>query len=132
MNHVGLFADGVAVKRVGEEPFRLAQEVVDEVILVNTDEICAAIEALPKNCAKLYVYYTGHGYKEDGGGMVTRGADGKPAHLSWAMLRDKLKALEQSQRKQDKRDQRDAANPEKAADKAGRGGRAGMKQRPRR
>ena len=49
-----------------------------------------------------------------------------------AALRDKLKALEQSQRKQDKRDQRDAANPEKAADKAGRGGRAGMKQRPRR
>ncbi|MBK7156335.1 MAG: excinuclease ABC subunit UvrB [Sandaracinaceae bacterium] len=49
-----------------------------------------------------------------------------------AALRDKLKALEQSQRKQDKRDQRDAANPEKAAEKAGRGGRAGMKQRPRR
>lgn len=41
---VGLFADGVAVKQVGEEPFRLAKLYVDEVITVNTDEICAAIK----------------------------------------------------------------------------------------
>lgn len=41
---VGLFADGVAVKQVGAEPFRLAQRYVDEVITVNTDEICAAIK----------------------------------------------------------------------------------------
>ncbi len=41
---VGIFADGVAVKQVGEEPFRLAQKFVDEVILVSTDEICAAIK----------------------------------------------------------------------------------------
>ncbi len=44
LDRVGIFADGVAVKRVGEEPFRLAQQYVDEVILVNTDEICAAIQ----------------------------------------------------------------------------------------
>lgn len=44
MDQVGLFADGVAVKQVGEEPFRLAQKYVDEVITVNTDEICAAIK----------------------------------------------------------------------------------------
>ncbi len=44
LERVGIFADGVAVKRVGEEPFRLAQQYVDEVILVNTDEICAAIQ----------------------------------------------------------------------------------------
>jgi threonine dehydratase len=44
LERVGLFADGVAVKRVGEEPFRLAQLYVDEVILVNTDQICAAIQ----------------------------------------------------------------------------------------
>ncbi len=44
LERVGIFADGVAVKRVGEEPFRLAQKYVDEVILVNTDEICAAIQ----------------------------------------------------------------------------------------
>jgi threonine dehydratase len=41
---VGIFADGVAVRRVGEETFRLAQRYVDEVILVSTDEICAAIQ----------------------------------------------------------------------------------------
>jgi len=44
IEQVGLFADGVAVKQVGAEPFRLAQSHVDEVITVNTDEICAAIK----------------------------------------------------------------------------------------
>ncbi|KJV05092.1 threonine ammonia-lyase, biosynthetic [Methylocucumis oryzae] len=44
IQQVGLFADGVAVKQVGAEPFRLAQKYVDEVITVNTDEICAAIK----------------------------------------------------------------------------------------
>lgn len=44
LDHVGLFADGVAVKEVGEETFRLCREFVDEVILVNSDEICAAIK----------------------------------------------------------------------------------------
>ncbi|MEN6628402.1 MAG: threonine ammonia-lyase, biosynthetic [Sulfuricella sp.] len=41
---VGIFADGVAVKQVGEETFRLCRELVDEVILVDTDAICAAIK----------------------------------------------------------------------------------------
>lgn len=41
---VGLFADGVAVKQVGEETFRLCREYVDEILLVDTDEICAAIK----------------------------------------------------------------------------------------
>ncbi len=40
---VGIFADGVAVRQVGVEPFRIAQQTVDEMILVSTDEICAAI-----------------------------------------------------------------------------------------
>ena len=44
LSHVGIFADGVAVKQVGEETFRIAQRHVDEIILVNTDEICAAIK----------------------------------------------------------------------------------------
>ncbi|HIF54842.1 MAG: threonine ammonia-lyase, biosynthetic [Methylococcales bacterium] len=44
MKQVGLFADGVAVKQVGYEPFKLAQQYVDEVITVSTDEICAAIK----------------------------------------------------------------------------------------
>jgi threonine dehydratase len=40
---VGIFADGVAVRQIGAEPFRLAQGRVDEVVLVSTDEICAAV-----------------------------------------------------------------------------------------
>lgn len=44
IKQVGLFADGVAVKQIGQEPFKLAKEFVDEVITVNTDEICAAIK----------------------------------------------------------------------------------------
>jgi threonine dehydratase len=41
---VGLFSDGTAVRQVGEETFRIAKEVVDEIILVDTDAICAAIQ----------------------------------------------------------------------------------------
>ncbi|MGZ5000762.1 MAG: threonine ammonia-lyase, biosynthetic, partial [Methylomonas sp.] len=44
LEQVGLFADGVAVKQIGEEPFRIAQKYVDQVITVSTDEICAAIK----------------------------------------------------------------------------------------
>jgi len=44
LERVGTFADGVAVRRVGEEPFRLCQRYVDEVIRVSNDEICAAIQ----------------------------------------------------------------------------------------
>lgn len=43
---VGTFADGVAVKRVGEETFRVCQPLIDEMILVDTDETCAAIQEL--------------------------------------------------------------------------------------
>ena len=44
LNQVGIFADGVAVKQIGVEPFRIARDCVDEVVLVTTDEICAAIK----------------------------------------------------------------------------------------
>jgi threonine dehydratase len=44
LERVGTFADGVAVRRIGDETFRVASEVVDEMILVSTDEICAAIK----------------------------------------------------------------------------------------
>jgi threonine dehydratase len=44
LERVGLFAEGVAVRRVGEECFELAKRYVDEIVLVNTDEICAAIQ----------------------------------------------------------------------------------------
>ena len=41
---VGLFADGVAVREVGEHTFRLARRYVDAIVTVSTDEICAAIK----------------------------------------------------------------------------------------
>ncbi len=41
---VGLFADGTAVKLVGEETFRVAKDLVDEFVVVNTDAVCAAIK----------------------------------------------------------------------------------------
>jgi threonine dehydratase len=41
---VGLFSDGTAVKLVGEETFRVASELVDEFMLVDTDAVCAAIK----------------------------------------------------------------------------------------
>jgi len=44
LDNVGLFADGVAVKQVGKEPFRVCRELLDEMVLVDTDSICAAIK----------------------------------------------------------------------------------------
>jgi threonine dehydratase len=44
LNDVGLFADGTAVKLVGEETFRIARGLVDEFIKVDTDAVCAAIK----------------------------------------------------------------------------------------
>ena len=44
LDHVGLFADGVAVKQVGRLTFKICRELVDDVILVDTDETCAAIK----------------------------------------------------------------------------------------
>lgn len=44
LDQVGIFTDGVAVKQAGKEPFRVAQSCVDDMVLVSTDEICAAIK----------------------------------------------------------------------------------------
>ncbi|MDJ0806271.1 MAG: threonine ammonia-lyase, biosynthetic [Gammaproteobacteria bacterium] len=44
LKQVGIFADGVAVRQIGKETFRVAKKVVDEVVLVGADEICAAIK----------------------------------------------------------------------------------------
>ena len=44
LSDVGLFSDGTAVKLVGEETFRIAKELVDEVIIVDTDAVCTAIK----------------------------------------------------------------------------------------
>lgn len=44
LDKVGGFADGVAVKVVGEETFRICKELIDGVVLVNRDAICASIK----------------------------------------------------------------------------------------
>ncbi|HEY6511236.1 MAG TPA: threonine ammonia-lyase, biosynthetic [Burkholderiaceae bacterium] len=44
LTDVGLFADGTAVKLVGEETFRIARDLVDSFVVVDTDEVCAAIK----------------------------------------------------------------------------------------
>jgi len=44
LEQVGLFADGVAVRQIGQETFRVARKTVDQVVLVSSDEICAAIK----------------------------------------------------------------------------------------
>jgi len=44
LNEVGIFADGVAVRQAGDETFRLCRDLLDEVVTVTTDEICAAIK----------------------------------------------------------------------------------------
>ena len=46
LKNVGIFADGVAVAQVGKEPFRLAKKVVDEIVLADVDQICAAVKDL--------------------------------------------------------------------------------------
>src|SRR5690606_30346661 len=44
LDQVGLFVDGVAVRRVGDETFRLCDQWLDGIVTVTTDEICAAIK----------------------------------------------------------------------------------------
>lgn len=46
LKQVGIFADGVAVRQIGKETYRLCKQLVDEVVLVSSDEICAAIKDL--------------------------------------------------------------------------------------
>lgn len=45
LDRVGLFADGAAVRVVGDETFRVCSQLVDDMVTVTTDEICAAIKA---------------------------------------------------------------------------------------
>jgi threonine dehydratase len=46
LERVGLFADGVAVKRIGDETFRLCQKHLDDVVTVDTDAICGAVKTI--------------------------------------------------------------------------------------
>lgn len=65
LDHVGIFADGVAVRRVGDETFRLCQEYVDKVITVTTDQCCAAIRDIFEDTRSIV---------EPAGGLAVAGA----------------------------------------------------------
>jgi threonine dehydratase len=57
LEEVGLFADGAAVKIVGEETFRVCSKVVDEMIMISTDEICAAIKDIFEGMIKTFLSF---------------------------------------------------------------------------
>jgi threonine dehydratase len=63
--HVGIFADGVAVRRVGDETFRLCRELVDEIVTVDTDQTCAAIRDIFEDTRSIV---------EPAGGLAIAGA----------------------------------------------------------
>jgi threonine dehydratase len=65
LDHVGIFADGVAVRRVGDETFRLCREYVDEIVTVDTDHICAAIQDIFEDTRSIV---------EPAGGLAIAGA----------------------------------------------------------
>jgi threonine dehydratase len=65
LDHVGIFADGVAVRRVGDETFRLCQEFVDEIVTVDTDQACAAIRDIFEDTRSIV---------EPAGGLAVAGA----------------------------------------------------------
>ena len=65
LDHVGIFADGVAVRRVGDETFRLCKEFVDEIITVDTDQCCAAIRDIFEDTRSIV---------EPAGGLAVAGA----------------------------------------------------------
>lgn len=52
LDQVGGFADGVAVKEVGEETFRLCRSLVDGIVLVSRDSICASIKVRFLSCLR--------------------------------------------------------------------------------
>ena len=65
LSDVGRFADGVAVKQIGEIPFEIAKEAVDEMVLVSNDEICAAIKDIYEDVRSI---------AEPAGALATAGA----------------------------------------------------------
>ena len=65
LDRVGIFADGVAVRRVGDETFRLCREYVDEIVTVDTDHVCAAIQDIFEDTRSIV---------EPAGGLAVAGA----------------------------------------------------------
>ncbi len=74
LEHVGIFADGVAVRRVGDETFRLCRELVDEVITVETDQVCAAIKDMFEDTRSIV---------EPAGGLAVAAAKKYVAEHGW-------------------------------------------------
>ncbi|CAI5989758.1 unnamed protein product [Closterium sp. NIES-65] len=87
LSSCGTFADGVAVRQVGEETFRLSQQLVDGVVLVSRDEICAAIKDMFEDTRSILepagalalagakAYCRQYGLKGEGVVAVTSGAN---------------------------------------------------------
>ncbi len=91
---VGLFADGVAVRQIGEEPFRVARHLVDDSILVSVDEICAATRdifydrrALPEPAGALAVAGLKHWVHRHGVSGQTLAAIVSCANVNFDRLR---------------------------------------------
>ena len=74
LKQVGIFADGVAVKQVGKETFRLCKQHLDDMVLVSTDEICAAIKD---------IYDDTRSIAEPAGGVATAGIKKYIAEQGW-------------------------------------------------
>jgi threonine dehydratase len=74
LDHVGIFADGVAVKQVGALTLRLVQAFVDEIITVTTDEICSAIKA---------IYEDTRAVVEPAGALAVAGLKAKVEQEGW-------------------------------------------------
>lgn len=74
LKQVGIFADGVAVRQVGKETFRLCKQHLDDMVLVSTDEICAAIKD---------IYDDTRSIAEPAGGVATAGIKKYIAEQGW-------------------------------------------------
>ncbi|MGE0385724.1 MAG: threonine ammonia-lyase, biosynthetic [Gammaproteobacteria bacterium] len=77
LDHIGIFADGAAVRQAGEETFRITRALVDDVLLVTTDEICAAIKDIFEDTRAI---------AEPAGALATAGLK---KHVEQAGLRDR-------------------------------------------
>ena len=56
LSEVGPFSDGTAVKIVGEEPFRICKELLDSIVKVDNDELCAAIKDIFEGMISVSVF----------------------------------------------------------------------------
>ncbi len=74
LDRVGIFAESVATRRVGTETFRLCSELLDEVITVSTDQICAAIKD---------VFEATRGLVEPAGALALAGLKQHVSDLGW-------------------------------------------------